>query len=175
MKLLASIGPEYIVFSVHQHDYLLAPDGTMADGGQPGLQFYAGYSRHSYGSRRGWVELPGGTFADLVNDYNCSSCLEGRKYGIHRVGELRELEQHEAPRIESLFWRVSNAVWGSRGKDGQAPLRYLNISEMEDSHLSAVLENCSHIKGQFIEQAIKYVLHLRGQNAEGGPHTRLVD
>ncbi len=135
MKLLASIGNKYCVFSVGHHDYVKAPDGTMADGGQPGLPGDAGYRRSS--GKMAWVELPGITFADLINDYELS---EGsRRYGVHELGEVSILSEGEIPDFDSFEWKAENATWGSRGKNGKQKLKYSLIKDLEIDHLKNIL------------------------------------
>lgn len=50
---------------------------------------------------------------------------------------------------------VKIAVWGSYGKDGKQPLRYIPIASMETEHLRAVLGS----RPDQINPAIRYLMH----------------
>lgn len=160
MKLLAAINDEWAVWSCSHYDYRAAHD-LMMDGGQPHCPNYAGYNR-SYGPLT-WIEVPGVTFADLYNDYNKSGQRdneEPRKYGIAKRADIRVLEQDEIPVLNSNEIIVENFIWGTRGKDGKQPFKYILLKDAETSHLEAILDNCHHI-GTDTVNVIEYILKSR--------------
>ncbi len=162
MKLLATIGPKYAVFSVSHYDFRQAPDGTMADGGQPGLQNYAGYTRASHEMQ--WIELPDVTFAQLYNDY-ANSQKRKRRYGIHKLSSVRILPKNEWPDAHAFEWKMDNYLWGTHGKDGHSPLKYILLKDAKTPHLEAILTNCRYIS-HLTRRIINTVLAERNKPAE---------
>lgn len=157
MKLLATISEKYAVVSASHHDCRVAPDGAMADGGVPGTNAYAGYTRHSHKAM--WIELPGVTMADLINDYSFN---KKRKYGIHPIKKVRILPEEEIPDTDSFEWKVENYVWGSCGKHGNEPLRYILLKDAETAHLRAILATQSQISAES-KKVIKAILKTRNE------------
>lgn len=157
MKLLAAISNTHAVFSVSHHDCNVAPDGTMADGGQPGLQNYAGYTRASRGMK--WIELPDVSFDKLYTDYNNGG--KNRKYGIHPLSEVRLLEENEIPDVDSFEWKKENFIWGTNGPNGDKPLKFILLADADTPHLKAILANCPHIAGKLSEKIILSILAER--------------
>lgn len=152
MKLLATVNETHAVFSVGHHDFRMA-NGLMADGGQPGLQDWAGYTRASHPQR--WIELPNVTFAELYTDYACS---QKRLYGIHTFHQVRLLEEKEIPDTCSFEWQLENMVWGTRGPKGNQPLRYILLKDASTDHLKAILDHGCALK---IQNTIRYILCTR--------------
>ncbi len=161
MKLLASVSPQhqYAVFSVSHHDFRMAHN-LMADGGQPGLQNYAGYSRSNAPMR--WIELPNVTFADLQNDYLNENAGK-RRYGVHTANEFRVLTTEEEPNVDSMEWKMENYVWGTRGVNGKKPLKYILLKDAETTHLRAILVNCPHVHNTETEKVVLAILASRLQ------------
>ena len=50
--------------------------------------------------------------------------------------------------------------WGSRGKLGDEPLHYIIMKDMEDSHISAILETQTHIQ-DYIRKVFEDELEFR--------------
>ena len=50
--------------------------------------------------------------------------------------------------------------WGSRGKLGDEPLHYIILKDMEDSHISAILETQTHIQ-DYIRKVFEDELKFR--------------
>lgn len=154
MKLQACLSKEYAVFSVGHHDCRVAPDGTMADGGQAGLQDYAGYQRATRPMQ--WIELPGVTWAELVNDYHRPEGIK-RKYGVHKIEEVRILPDSEIPDIKDIDWKALNFVWGTMGKNGNEPFRYIHLAQANDDHLKAIIHTQPQISAD-TRKIIRYIL-----------------
>lgn len=160
MKLLADVNNTHAVFSVSHYDYR-STTGLCADGGQPGLQNYAGYGR--YTKEPVWIELPNVTFADLVNDYQFNT--RNRQYGIHPIGEVRILDKSEIPNTDSFEWQVENACWGTNGPKGDRPTKYVLLKDCESDHLKAIIANCPHARGMTFH-IIERILQQRQQLLE---------
>lgn len=135
MKLLAVTNGKSVVFSVGHYDCRGA-EGLMADGGQPGCTDYAGYTRFSH--KPVWIELPGVNFATLYADYQTISNV--RAYGYHNIDEVRLLSDAEVPDVHSIERKIEGAVWGTYGKDGKGPLRWIMLKDAETDHLEAILK-----------------------------------
>ena len=55
--------------------------------------------------------------------------------------------------------------WGSRGKDGNKPLHYIILKDMESSHIENVLETQHHIQ-EHIRKVFEDELHVRKVSKE---------
>lgn len=132
MKLLGVTNGEYVLASMGHYDYR-SEEGMMVDGGQPGTQNYAGYTR--FNGKRVWFEVPQ-NFAELYYDYNC--CNKNRKYGLWKVEDVRILTEDEYPDTESFDYTVENAIWGTRGPNGDQPLKYVHLVDCDIDYLEAI-------------------------------------
>ena len=54
-----------------------------------------------------------------------------------------------------------NEWWGTRGKSGKDPLRWLRLKDLETDHLEAILATQHQIRGTQMEDAVRYVLFTR--------------
>lgn len=52
--------------------------------------------------------------------------------------------------------------WGSYGKDGNEPLHWIPLDEMEDSHIAAILDNC--ILQDYVKEIFLNEVEYRKQN-----------
>lgn len=135
MKLLGITNGEKIVASVARHDYISC-DGLMADGGQLFIGNNTGYNRFSSGKII-WVEVSQ-NFAELYNDWRESCRGKKRKYGIWNKEEVKILSLEEHPDIQSFEWKAENAIWGTRGINGDQPLKYVMIKDCSIEHLENI-------------------------------------
>ena len=55
----------------------------------------------------------------------------------------------------------SIALWGTRGIDGDQPMRKISLKQMQDDHLCAILQTQRHIKGSVIEKLLLLELEHR--------------
>lgn len=53
-------------------------------------------------------------------------------------------------------------LWGTYGKNGDQPRRWVPLRECETEHLQAILRTQLHIYGGIIEKVIKHILKERG-------------
>ena len=141
MKLLGVKNKTHFVASIGHHDYIKYAD-LMADGGQVGCHDYAGYSRFS--GERCYAEVPK-TFGELFTDYQQNPARE-REYGIWNLKDIKILTKKEYPDVECFAWKIENAVWGTRGKDGKNPLKYIHLIYAETDHLQAILNTQNKIQ-----------------------------
>ena len=118
----------------------------MADGGQPGTNSYPGYSRKS---GLNCVFETSQTFAELFNDYQFN---KPRRYGIWLKEDVRILEEEEIAEFwkknigddrENDHYLYENTLWGTRGKDGNEPLEYKALKDLDIDHLYAIKDTQS--------------------------------
>jgi hypothetical protein len=136
MKLLAVKNNTHCLFSVGHYDFNTF-ENLMVDGGQAGCPDYSGYNRFS--GETVWIDLPDVDFADLYNDYHFNTRNDTRKYGLHKLEEVRILSEDEYPDTNSFKWEVENAIWGTRGKDRDQPLTYILLKDADTEHLQNIL------------------------------------
>lgn len=55
--------------------------------------------------------------------------------------------------------------WGTRGKDGKQPLKYVLLCNLETEHIQAILDTQQHIKGTDVETFMKNELAWRKEHA----------
>lgn len=162
MKILGRANERFFIASAAHYD-CRTHDGMMVDGGAKGCHDYAGYNRFGGDGKTCWAEIPI-TFADFYNDYrlNSTSSRAVRKYGIWPLSEAKILEKEDWPDIESLDWKIENAIWGTRGKNGDEPLKYISLKDAETSHLEAILE--LKYASEYIKEVINKILDGRGRS-----------
>jgi len=151
MKVIGAANNKWFIASAGWHD-CVSFDGMMRDGGIPGTDQYAGYTRGS--GKSCWAEIPI-TFADFYNDY-----LSGgeRKYGVWKIEDVRILSQDEIPNIESEEWILKNALWGTRGVNGEQPLKYIHLWDAEEDHLIKIRDEYPKM-----EEKVNRILELRNK------------
>lgn len=137
MKLSGMTDGTTVIASIAAHDYVSFKGvdiNIIHDGGQPGTNQYAGYNR-CFGDPI-YFEVPQ-TFGELYTDYQCF--YKNRKYGIWKIEDVKILKVDEFPIIESFDYLVEQSVWGTRGKNGDDPLKYVHLKDCETNHLTAIL------------------------------------
>lgn len=163
MKLLGVTDGKYFVASVAHYHYVKHGD-LMADGGQPGLRYYSGYNR--FLGKPVWAEVSE-SFGELYTKYN-----NGEDVGVWKIGDnwLNNkpdrafiLEEKDYPNPHSQKWKMHNFIWGTRGKSGNKPLKYINLYTAEEDHLIAILDYLDAIDELNCEAArmIKRILKSR--------------
>lgn len=55
---------------------------------------------------------------------------------------------------------VPKLLWGTRGKDGKQPLKFLPMNSFESDHLQAILDNCPYA-GQLHRLVAHHILQER--------------
>ena len=92
----------------------------------------------------------------LYYDYNCNN--NNRKYGIWDVKKIKILSEEEYPSPEEEEnLKLENSVWGTYGKDGKGPLKYILLKDAKKEHLEAILktEYISLAKKEQIRKILK--------------------
>ena len=152
----------HVLASVAHYDYRSVGEDDqymMVDGGQPGTNDYAGYSRKS--GKNCVFEVPQ-SFDELYNDWNV---INNRKYGLWKIEDVRILNEEEAKEFwdknigedrENDHYLYENIIWGTRGKNGDEPLTYKLLKDLEIDHLCAIKDTQS-ISNQ-MRKAILYWL-----------------
>lgn len=135
--LLGVANKRYFLASVAAHHYVVKGK-LMADGGQPNTGGYAGYSRFSGNSV--WAMVPE-TYAEVVTKYNAI-----KETGIWAMNQVKILD---APDTTTLAWVREHAIWGTRGKNGDQPLKYVRLDETESNHLEAILSTQKGISPRY--------------------------
>jgi len=144
MKLIASINDTHCVFSVARYDFRSYGEGNqyiMADGGQPFMRDYGGYTRFS--GKRAVIELPDVNFAQLYSDYfyNNTASKDVRKYGIHKLEDVEIC--HSNLDFQSKEWVMDNSIY--RTTDGE----YKMIMEEEYDSMKDVIKK--HLKLEYYD------------------------
>lgn len=153
MKLLGITDGEKFIASLQHYHYVTHGD-MMFDGGQPHTNFYGGYNRYSLEGKRVWFEVDE-DFAEIYNKYNRKEIN-----GVWDVKQGRILPPEEHPNCDSIEEQVENFIWGTRGKDGKSPLKYVLLKNCDTDHLQNILKDVKHIQAE-TKKVIEYILKNR--------------
>jgi hypothetical protein len=77
------------------------------------------------------------------------------------VPKESEIEDLRVTTEESLDIIAEKLVWGTRGKSGQEPLKYIKIKDMDLDHLSALLFTTDPTKISPVHRAVMYLNYLK--------------
>ena len=122
---------------------------------------------------RNAIQTPDGTILESTHrhDYKTHTDAEGKTYMVdggleyvHRSAHGDEVDlclYDDAPHII----QASVLKWGTYGINGDQPLKYVTIAEMDTAHIEAVLKNVSSINPA-IKTAMQNELEYRNDNAE---------
>jgi len=132
MKLLGVKNDKIVIASISHYDCIIEDD-LLADGGQILTNNYAGYTR--FRGEVCWFEIPQ-TYAELYEDYNL---CKPRKYGIWKLEDVRLLNDEEFPDPQDPQWKIENAIWGTRGKNGEFSIHYIHLKDATKEHLESIL------------------------------------
>ncbi len=107
-----------------------------------------------------------------VHDYVCHEPREGESYMVD--GGLDYLRRGWGPtnkRDSFEDWSLyddspfdlvaERLLWGTRGPDGDQPLRHRPIATLALDHLQAILSTQAQIKGTLHERVVKYWVALK--------------
>jgi hypothetical protein len=153
MKLLGKTNGEKFIASLHHYHYVTHGD-MMVDGGQPSTNFYGGYNRFSLDGETVWFEF-NADFAEIYNKYN--------KKEINGIWDMKQgkiLSPEEYPNCDSIEEKMNNFIWGTYGKDGKSPLKYVLLKNCETDHLQNILANVKHIQSD-TKKVIEFILKSR--------------
>jgi hypothetical protein len=147
MKLLGVTDGKKIIASLSHYHCVTFNDMEM-DGGQPHTNRYSGYNRFSTNGRLNWFEVPE-SFDVLWNKYNI-----GEKVGVWEASEVRLLKK--APKITTALC-AENYIWGTRGVNGDQPLKWVLLKDCDKDHLE---EGKSDISPDTVK-IIKYLIRKK--------------
>lgn len=139
---------EYVVASVAHHD-CAEYNNILHDGGQPTTNEYAGYTRSSK-HKMIWFKVPQ-TYAELYYDYMYNKV---RAYGVWKLGNVEVVE--DIPQTVEDFNKLKfeNTIWGTRGKNGDEPLKFFHLVDCDTEHLKKILE-LRHTSPSIVDTANK--------------------
>jgi hypothetical protein len=104
--------------------------------------------------KRVWFEVDE-DFAEIYNKYNRKEIN-----GVWDVKQGRILPPEEYPNCDSIEEQVENFIWGTRGKDGKSPLKYVLLKNCDTDHLQNILKDVKHIQAE-TKKVIEYILKNR--------------
>ena len=95
----------------------------------------------------------------------CGNAVDGGLDYIRRIGDLENmtaliLTENDSPELIRKY-----LVWGTRGINGDQPLVYKRIMNLETSHLEAILRTQSHAN-PIVRNAITETLNIRSNETK---------
>ena len=123
---------------------------------------------------RNAIQTPDGTILVSRNrhDYQSHTDANGKTYVVDGGLDYIRASVHEdqislAVYDTDEFWLVRESVeWGTYGKDGDQPLSYVKLSDMDTAHIEAVLETQQQFIRPVIRKAMELELEHRGLRDE---------
>ena len=101
------------------------------------------------------IRTPDGTILESMHrhDYVTYVDKNGKEYMVDGgLDYLRRIVHDDAPHQElSVYSNQSHNLirevfrWGTRGKDGRQPLKYVPLKDLTTDHIVAILETQTHI------------------------------
>jgi hypothetical protein len=123
---------------------------------------------------RNAIQTPDGTIlvSRIRHDYQSHTDANGKTYVVDGGLDYVRASVHEdqislAVYDTDEFWLVRESVeWGTYGKDGDQPLSYVKLSDMDTAHIEAVLETQQLFIRPVIRKAMELELEHRGLRDE---------
>lgn len=115
------------------------------------------------------IKTPDGTVLRSFNRHDCKTHLDknGFEYSVDGGNDyIKRSYDPNAPAWEELCVSFEDVplkeavdimAWGTRGKCGTKPLKWVALSDMDHDHIEAVLENCDYIPAHY-KLAFEYLL-----------------
>jgi hypothetical protein len=152
MQFIAALYNQEVLISRAQHSLEKSKDGlAFIDGGQNGE-----YIRYGGPVEIIRVEIPY-TFAEMYEDWN----LRRDKLCNFTVDDVKIIPKEEWGDRETKEFKVKSLFWGTQGKNGDEPLKYKHLTELDTDHLRALLE-LNYIDEE-IKEAINYILKQKNE------------
>jgi len=122
------------------------------------------------------IKTPDGTIliSRHTHDYvTHTDSTNGNEYGVdggisysRRIGNTEDCEDLnvwiDETKFEEEFTKIRECLeWGSRGKKGDQPLKWVKISEMTDEHLNALVNLYGGPVDEFYKKSFKYEADYR--------------
>jgi hypothetical protein len=86
--------------------------------------------------------------------------MNPKQYSILPLSVVTILAESECPDTDSIEWMADNTIWGTYGKNGDQPLKWVNLKNADTDHLEAILDTQKHIS-RYIRDVIEYILKGR--------------
>ena len=94
-----------------------------------------------------------------------SISLDGGHAYVRRVGDFdAPFEELVLTNKEPIEKVRADLIWGSRGKNGDEPLKYQPIKDLTLSHLKAIIKNCSNIASPH-KEVIEYWIKQKSKKS----------
>ena len=126
------LGTDEVLVSAYRHHFVKSSEfpERFVDGGQ------TDYFRCSEG------------IAQIFIESDCSP-VDLLEKGISHflLEDVKIVEKRED--VDSFEYKRKHAKWGSRGENGDQPLKYQMLEDLETNHLENILKNCSHISIEY--------------------------
>lgn len=125
------------------------------------------------------IKTPDGTILTsyYTHDFVTHTDANGELYGVDggtsyakRIGNCEACEDlsvwvHES-KMEEEFDIIRETVhWGTRGKEGDQPLRWVKISEMSDEHLDNLVNVYKGPIDSYYRECFEFEIKYRAKNA----------
>ena len=125
------------------------------------------------------IKTPDGTIltSKYTHDFIMYEDKNGKSYGVDggmsyakRIGDTNECEDLSVyvdedtieEKYEALRDTLAESInWGSRGINGDEPVRWLKITEMSDGHLDALVNVYKGPVDAFYKKCFKYEIEYR--------------
>ena len=117
------------------------------------------------------IKTPDGTILESQyrHDYKVYTDKNGIEYMVDGGKDyLRRRIVEEAPFEEMSLYGDSDIkdireffVWGTRGKKGNEPIKYIKLKDMETDHLLAIVETQSQLEGRVELEVFKSEILFR--------------
>lgn len=117
---------------------IITPDGTLLESRH----------RHDY---KAYIDANG-------EEYMVDGGLDYIRRNINKIKPTELLITTESP----YYLIREYMTWGSYGKNGDEPLHYINLKDMETDHIKAILVNGSKLLPQF-KKVFTWELELRDE------------
>lgn len=118
------------------------------------------------------IQTPDGTILHSYHrhDYKTHLDANGEVYMVDGGFSYLRRSVNKVPAKDLSVWtsdpfeKIREALhWGTRGKDGNQPLRYIPLCEMETDHIKSCLNTQSHM-GEVVRKCMMYELQFRDAN-----------
>jgi hypothetical protein len=125
------------------------------------------------------IRTPDGTVLTsyYTHDFNVHMDKNGQQYGVDggqsyakRIGNTNECEDlsvwvdEEKVELYSEFEIIrENLYWGTRGKDGKQSLKWVQLMEMSDQHLDAMVNVYTGPVDTFYKKCFKLEIEYRNK------------
>lgn len=126
---------------------------------------------------RNAIETPDGTILESNHTHDYKTHRDEITHEIYMVDGGLSYLRRSVNKVPAKELSVSTAEpfhvqrevfkWGTYGKDGKGPKKYVSLKDLELSHIRAILETQHHIVGSYVEDLFLKELQYRGMENDG--------